>query len=705
MIFSIGLISVPSYGKADQDTFSGRWNVLLITIDTLRADKLSCYGGKRIKTPNIDGLARRGTLFTRAFAHNPLTLPSHANIMLGTTPPYHGVHDNMNFIVRDDLLTLAEHLEHHGYETGAVIGSFSLDSRFGLDQGFDHYDDFFKKKGLPRYVAGERNAETVTKIAGQWLVGRRAPWFLWMHIWDPHFPYSPPEPFLTQFRNKPYDGEVAYVDHVLGSFFQSLTELGIMDKTLIILTSDHGESLGDHGEKTHGMLAYNSTLWVPLILLKPGEKRGTSDIHVSHVDIFPTICDALGIERPDYLQGISLLPVLRGRRLPARKIYFESLEPYYNFGWAPLRGFIFKNRKFIDSPIFELYDLHTDFNERRNLADTVILGKLKLELKGLTADLSHPESSESMERYDYKTLEKLRSLGYMGYSNFRPKEKYDRVDDIKTLLPLFNQSIDAYAYRQDGEIETGIRRLRKMVEKRPRIYHPYVYLAKLLHAAGRTSEAMPVLEAGLRNFHSNYEVVRTYAEYLEETGRFEMVIDMIESRHLRGMDQDPQIWNILGKAYHGRGLNDKAAKAFERALSIDQEFVDALGNLGAVELAQSSQNQDDGAYFRAVDNLKRAVALDPTHQEAHFHLGHAYFQVGQMSPAVSHFEQSLSLGLRNGKTYYYLGIAYIGLGKLTHAYNYLSGQKHLFLHLLSMAEKQNLEHYLQRCRPKMKKSP
>ncbi len=289
-------------------------NVLLVIIDTLRADKLGCYGSQRIKTPHIDGLAKRGVLFTRTFAHNPLTMPSHANIMTGTTPPYHGVHDNENFVLRDQFLTLAEYFKAQGYSTGAVVGAYPLDSRFGIAQGFDFYEDAVAPRGAPKNSIGERRAEAVTAIAKNWLGWQKSAWFLWVHVFDPHYPYEPPEPFLSRYPEKPYDGEVAYVDSVLGEFFKYLEDSNHLDGTLIVLTSDHGESLGDHGEKTHGMLAYNSTLWVPLIVAFPGLKPARINQLAAHIDIFPTLCDLLGLEKPAGLQGVSLAPAVREKK-------------------------------------------------------------------------------------------------------------------------------------------------------------------------------------------------------------------------------------------------------------------------------------------------------------------------------------------------------------------------------------------------------
>jgi arylsulfatase A-like enzyme/Flp pilus assembly protein TadD len=676
----------------------GSLNLLLITVDTLRADKLSCYGSKTIQTPYIDALAKRGNIFTRAFAHNPLTLPSHANILLGTTPLYHGVHDNMNFIIREEFLTLAEHLKNHGYATGAVLGAFPLDSRFGIDQGFDFYEDEFKRKGLPKYAVGERRAEVVVQIAQKWLDGQLSPWFLWMHIWDPHFPYESPEPFLSQYGKKPYNGEVAYVDDVLGKFFQHMAEKDLMAKTLILFTSDHGESLGDHGEKTHGMLAYNSTIWIPLIIVEPRMKPRKIRGQVSHIDIFPTVCDLIGIPKPDFLQGISLLPLMQGKKNPDRAIYFESLEPYYNFGWAPLRGFIRDKDKFIDTPIPELYNLELDFNEKNNLAENLNAGKFRSELKDVIEDLSHPDSTDSQKKYDFKTLQKLRSLGYVGYSSGRNKKKFERKDDIKVLLPLLNKCLEAYGYGDEGDIDRGIELLQKMVKEKVRIYQPYVYLAKLLHDVERVDEAILILESGLERYPENYEILRYYAQYLAESAQYEMVIDLIKTNNKFQMEQDPVIWNILGRSYFEKGQFGEAIEALEKALSIDKEFADAFSNLGYSYLSLAAQTEEETSFFKAVENLKKALALDPRHEKASYALGLAFLQIGDYQEAIYRFEASLRLGLKNGKIFFNLGVAYLSQNNLEKACSYFNSYKDEYLPTLSDEEKRNLEQYLRRCK-------
>lgn len=349
----LGFFAVSPTTSREAETESDL-NFLLIIIDTLRADRLSCYDSAHVHTPNIDRLARNGTLFLRAFANTPTTLPSHASILLGITPLHHGIHDNYNFVVHEELLTLAEHLKSLGYSTGAIIGAHPLDSRFGLDQGFDMYDDDYDKLSSQKFTHGERRADDVAKKAIEWLKDQESPWLLRTHFYDPHEPYEPPEPFKTDYRDRPYDGEVACVDSELGKLLDYMKTNNLFKNTLIVLTSDHGESLEEHREKTHGYFAYNSTIWVPLIITVPNGNKAVVEQYVSHVDIFPTACDILKLPKPSFLQGISLFPAFNRKQLPERPLYFESLYPHYSRGWAPLQGYIYNKEKFIESPIPEM---------------------------------------------------------------------------------------------------------------------------------------------------------------------------------------------------------------------------------------------------------------------------------------------------------------------------------------------------------------
>ena len=387
-------------------------NCLVITIDTLRADRLSSFGSTTVSTPVIDRMAAEGFGFTRCFAHTVTTLPSHANIFLGVLPPCHGVHDNANFVVPEGITTMAEVFRQSGYETAAIVGAYPLDRRFGLDRGFSLYDDDYGTQDFSRPVFVERPASEVVDRALGWLKKVSGPWFLWVHVFDPHYPYAPPEPFNSYFRDNPYDGEVAYVDQELGRLLAFLRENNLVDRTVIILTSDHGESLGEHGEKTHGYLAYNSTLHVPLIIRAPGFKGGRrEETVVSHVDIFPTVCDLLELKKPAGLQGRSLLPALRGKKLASRPIYFESLYPYYSRGWAPIYGYIDFPLKFIDSPLPELYNLERDFKELNNLARERDLNQERQQLLALRGGAGGAGAAGGGVSPARGGLDRLRSVG------------------------------------------------------------------------------------------------------------------------------------------------------------------------------------------------------------------------------------------------------------------------------------------------------
>ena len=265
LLLSFLMLLWPACSQSDKHSIDGSgWNLLLVTLDTTRADRLGCYGYDRIDTQSIDAIAKSGVKFSRAFAHTPTTLPSHANIFLGMTPLLHGVSENATFVIQDEFYTLAEHLQVYGYSTGAFVGAYPLDSRFGLHQGFDTYDDDYGNQDFQSKVYVERRAGPVIERSLRWLRAQKGPWFLWVHCFDPHVPYNPPEPFRTNYSEKLYDGEIAYLDSKLGDLFNYLSERGLDEKTVVVITGDHGESLGQHGEATHGYFAYNSTLWVPL---------------------------------------------------------------------------------------------------------------------------------------------------------------------------------------------------------------------------------------------------------------------------------------------------------------------------------------------------------------------------------------------------------------------------------------------------------
>jgi arylsulfatase A-like enzyme/Flp pilus assembly protein TadD len=673
-------------------------NVLIIAIDTLRADRLSCYGSQNPKTPNIDDLAERGMLFERAFANTSTTLPSHANILLGVTPNYHGVHENLNFVINEKLLTLAEHLRNSGYATGAFVGAYPLDSRFGLAQGFDTYDDHYIRTHTKFFASLERSAEDVIKGALEWLEGRKSPWFLWIHCWDPHVPYDPPEPFKTQYKEHPYEGEVAYVDLALGKLLDHMKENSLFDSTLIIFTGDHGESLGQHGEKTHGFFAYNSSIWIPLIISYPETGPNRAEHYVSHIDIFPTVCDVLGIEKPSFLQGISLLPALKGKKLPERPIYFESLYPYYSRGWAPLEGYIFEQKKFIDSPIPELYDLELDFDELNNLAERKKIPELKSQLKKIKDSLTPSEKIDAAQKVDWKTRERMASLGYISNVQVIKKKHFGIHDDVKILLPYINKTEEARELYKGGKGDEGIKLLRKIIEERNNMDLAYISLALIYHAKGNTKEAIAILEQGLGVLPSNYGIFIQYMELLTSAKKYDKVITSFEKMSIREAEYDPAIWNNLGVAYAKKGNFEEAIKAFEMGLSLDDELPGLNNNLADVYCSYGLQLNDSVVFSRCFEYYKKAIELDSLYAAPYRGLGSAYRQVGNLEGAIYCWGKALEMIPDSSQVVIDLAQVYLDNGDIAKAFDVLSDYKKQYYHLIPSVEREKIKALLEKAR-------
>jgi len=690
----------PLFSKKNKD--KAGYNVLLITIDTLRADRLSCYSRKYLETPNIDSLAEKGILFTKTFAHTSTTLPSHTNILLGTLPIYHGVHDNSTFIVKEKFLTLAEHLRNSGYSTGAFVGAYPLDSRFGLTQGFNIYDDDYGNQHSQKLSYVERNAGKVVDSALNWLKSQKEPWFLWIHCFDPHYPYEPPEPFKSQYSGNPYNGEVAYVDFVMGKLFGYMRENDFFDKTLIIFSGDHGESLGQHGEQTHGYFAYNSSIWVPMIVSIPDIKPRTVHQQVGHIDIFPTVCDVLAIEKPSFLQGVSLLPAMRGKKLPKRPIYFESMYPYYSRGWAPLKGYIYGRDKFIDTPIPELYDLEKDFDELKNLAETKKLKKYQKKLAQIVKNLSIPEEDEEkMSKIDRESVAKLRSLGYISSPQILKEKSFGLQDDIKILLPFHYKVMEAMDLYKKGNINKGFELLKEVIMERKDIDTAYSNLATLYKEQGELKEALEVLELGMENLPSSYEVFLTYINYLINAGQYDKVIEALNTKSFRQMEYDPEIWNYLGVAYMSKGDFEKALEAYKMALSLDNEYSVVFNNLGTVYLFLFLKTKNSQSYRESIQNFKKAIELDPDYATAYNGLGGAYLQVGNLDGAIYCLEKAVELQPDFSNAIYNLGLTYLEKGYKERALDVFKRYKENYYRLLSLSERNKLEALIQKCKEKL----
>ncbi len=674
------------------------WNVLLITVDTLRTDRLSCYGGDRVKTPNIDGLAARGALFERAFAHTPTTLPSHTNMLLGTTPVAHGVHDNANFVVDQKFPTLASHLKERGYSTAAFVGAFPLDSRFGLTRGFDIYDDNYGTPANQEFTYVERKAEAVMEGAIQWLnaLPPRKNWFLWVHCFDPHQRYLPPEPFQTQYKDRPYDGEIAYVDFALGRLLANLEDKNLAQNMLCVFTGDHGESLGQHGESTHGYFAYNATIRIPLIIAFPGSKQSRVDQNASHIDIFPTVCDALGIDGPAFLQGVSLLPAIRGKNLPERRIYFESLYPYYSRGWAPLQGYIEGTEKFIETPVPEVYDLAVDFDETVNLAEQRKLDKYREALGRLIAGFSMTQSAPA-KTVDRETRERLQSLGYVSSPQALAKKNFTVRDDLKALLPYQNMLQKAMGAYHRGELEDGASLLRQIIAERKDFDLAYSYLATIYKEQAKLKEAVATLREGVENNPLSIKILSTYGMFLVDVRAYDAAIQILK-RTLSLIDYDPEVWNYLGVAYYHQGSFEDAFKAYDQALALDENYPVVFNNLGSLQFSVFLKTKEKAAYDKAVASFRRAIALDPNYPSAYNGLGVALRQAGDLDGAIANWRKAVEIKPDYAFALYNLGLGYAVKGDKVRALEYLTQYKNRFYAQLSPQEQAKLDDLIAKCR-------
>jgi arylsulfatase A-like enzyme/Flp pilus assembly protein TadD len=637
-------------------------NVLLITVDTLRPDRLSCYSAAFVKTPEVDALAARGALFERAYAHNPTTLPSHANILTGMTPPFHGVSENSKSKLPDACLTMAEWLRTKGYATAAFIGAFPLDSRFGLDQGFDTYDDSFPSPSTRTGMTAERRAGDVIKAASAWIAGREGKWFCWVHLFDPHAPYAPPEPFSSRYKSDPYSGEAAYVDSELGRLFGMFRAAGLLERTFVILTADHGESLGEHGEMTHSYFAYDSTIHVPLVIAGPGIGPARVGAGVSHIDIFPTVCELAGIPAPGGLQGRSLGGLMKGGKRAERPIYFESLEPYLNKGCAPLRGFIEGKFKYVDSPVPEFYDLAADLGERANLADKTDLVPFKKKLDGLIGSLASPLSDAASRPADSRTLEKLRSLGYVATPAAKVKAAYGAADDVKNFLP-FQQRLERAILMSDaGDTQGSVRELTALAAEKKDFTPAFIYLSQTFASQGRTPDAIKALEAGLSANPDDYSLLSSLGRLLVQVRQYDRAAEVL-GKALAVMDFDPAVWDNLGIAAMRKGEYANALEYLAKAVELDGTFALAFSNIGAVRLEMyfnQGRKTDDLAL--AIESFRKAVSLDAALGLAWRGLGVACRTNGDLPGAIGAWEKAVAADPADTFSRINLGRAYLDRG-------------------------------------------
>jgi arylsulfatase A-like enzyme/Tfp pilus assembly protein PilF len=614
-------------------------DVLLITVDTLRADALGAYGNPRRATPWMDRLAASGVRFDDAHAHNVVTLPSHATILSGLHPHEHGVRDNSGFRFPAAPDTLATLLSARGYRTGAFISAFPLDSRFGLDRGFDLYEDSFVDAGSRRaFLEQERTGADTVALAVRWLeAAGETPWLAWVHLYEPHFPYAPPSPFDRRFADDPYLGEVAAVDAILEPLLAPILEAGAGSDTLVVLTSDHGEGLGEHGEATHGVFAYESTLAVPLILHQPRllEPRVVAS-PARLVDLLPTILDLLGEPEPQGIAGRSLAPTAVGAGAPVSvATYFEALSGQLNRGWAPIFGVIRDRWKYIQLPIPELYDLRSDRREERNLADRepVRVEELAAELTTLRSADSGPAPAPE----DAETVRRLRDLGYVGGGG-GVKETYTAEDDPKRLIGLDTELREINGLYAAGQLGAARSRCRDLLRRRPEMRLAIMTLAQIESDLGNLDAAIEAMRRALALYPEDASALAALVSYLTRADRAREAAEL-SAPHAAGARPDVDVLFMRSLALGRLGRPGEALTAIGKAGEVDPGNPMVAVYRGTVRLMGGQRREARTAF-------EEAVALNPDTVRAHTSLAVMATEEGRFEEALKHWHRAVFLDPR-----------------------------------------------------------
>jgi arylsulfatase A-like enzyme/Tfp pilus assembly protein PilF len=640
-------------GKKAAPKSPSRPNVILITIDTLRADHVGCYGSQQVKTPTLDALAVDGIVFERAISQVPLTWPSHVAILTGTYPFHNGVQDFSGQPLASNFRSVAQAFADHGYGTAAVISSFVLNRSWGLARGFGHYDDAFAGDLFLKTDVGlvERKAQESVDHSLAWLSHRPTrPFFFWLHLYDPHSPYDPPEPFRTEYRDHPYDGEIAYADAQLGRLITWLKGNHLYDNTAIVVLSDHGESLGEHGEREHGFFIYNATLHVPLIIKPSG--GGAHRQHIGEVvevaAVAPTLLKLAGISDRISTQfdTASLLPI--PNREPA---YSETFYPFSSFGWSPLRSIESGDYQYIQAPRPELYNVRNDPGELHNLiaeqpaTAEVLKEKLRERVSQRTA--ATPPTGPAA---DEAVTEKLRALGYLAYRSpvsasaldkLLPDPK-DKIGELETIL----KASDAF---RAGNFAEGKRILEPVQAQDPNLYVVPFMIGEEALARQDWVEATAQLEKALQLNPDFDQAMTAVARALHNQGR-DAEAEKWARKAIQENSSNFRAWFELGWIQADQKPNE-AMQALRKTLEIQPNFALALREVGMLEVRAKD-------YAQASQHLQKAADLGLTGPYMFNFLGVSYSRTGQLKKAVESYRRALQEKPDLAEAHLNLGFAY-----------------------------------------------
>lgn len=674
-------------------------NVVIITLDTTRFDAMGYAGAAGNPTPTIDGLGQRGVIFEQAVASVPLTLPSHSTIFTGILPPKHGVRDNGGFVLDPRHVTLAERLKERGWKTGGFVGAYVLDAKWGIDQGFDHYFDEFDLRKYKRISLGDvaRPASEVVDAALPWLEQHsREKFFAWLHFYDPHTPYAPPEPFKSRFPDRPYVGEVAYVDSQVARVTNWLAGRGLLDRTIVIVTADHGESLGEHGEGTHGLFIYDATMRVPMVIRTPyaaAAGRRVKQVVRSH-DIAPTVLELLGLPADQAMDGRSLAPFMAGARADDLDAYSESLYARHHYGWSELKALRAGRFKFIDAPRPELYDLELDPRERDNLFDArrPLADRLASELLKAGAE-QVTDGAPAQATVDPETRERLAALGYIGSFVSTPKTAGEKLADPKDKIEIFNLMFAATENAGNETPEQVIARFEKVLSEDPNVLDAWIMLGNEYFKKRDYRGAIDKYQRALQ-INPDYDLATiNLAGAYRALGEYDAAIVGYE-RYLARDPKNAYVIYQLGELYVDMGKLDDAEATFRRAIALDERVASAENALGVVafkrgQLDKAEQHakaalqkspdvklahhnlaliaEQRGDATRAKQEYRAEIEAQPDAFKTAFNLARLHEQLRERDEAEKAYRTALEMNPRFAEGYFYLAKFCLDAGRLEEA--------------------------------------
>ncbi|HKV60750.1 MAG TPA: sulfatase-like hydrolase/transferase [Candidatus Acidoferrum sp.] len=610
---------------------TGQPNVILITLDTVRADRMGFLGSKLGLTPHLDALASQGVVFERAYSQAPITPVSHATILTGTFPQYHGIR-NFGDRLPPSVPFLPEILHAQGYHTGAFVGSIILDPKngfaSGFERGFDVYDAGFhrQKTGERREASMQRRGEVTLGHVLEWVGQQKGgPFFLWFHLWDAHDPYNPPEPFRSRFPNAPYNGCIANLDATVGKLLDYLRSQGLYDNTVIAVAADHGESLSEHGELTHSIFLYDATIHVPLLLKLPGNRSASQRVNAaaSLVDLAPTLLEALGQTPPPAMQGSSLLPLVGNPHPGNRPSFATGDHSERSFGWSALVSLRLGNQLYVRAPKPELYDLASDPGEKINLypVNRSTAVRLAIQLDNFLKRISTGAPQALQDGLDEKSREKLSALGYVASAKTAPSTGIDPKDRIDVA----NDMHDASLAIEEGKEATVIPLLLRVVAKDPQVQAAQYYLGIAYSRKGDFAKAIPPLHKAVE--------LRPDAQMAQ----YELAICLYETGDLK-----------------------TAAAHFEILVENRPDWSDARYSLASIQ-ARTGRPEE------AAKNLLAVLQGDPDHYRANLLLGRMLFLNGTFAEALPYLEKATAVQTDSGEAHSFMADEYEKLDRAADA--------------------------------------